>query len=388
MTRLHVFLLAAAVAALVVYGVFAERAAGAPVPSGFQPGYFTASSARLTAGLEPTAVSAISSSRWWVLAQSSSCLTAACDQNLLTTTDGGRSFSVIAPLPIADPVSIHAADDHDLFISSTHGGLWFSPDAGKSWRVVNPPGPHGRPLFAGTVQTSAGDAYVVAWSGNLTRILRASLAALSSAHNPGAVWEPLRAPPGTTMGLMVRGEPWLVLSQPPGYGFPRVYASTDGGESFHPTGATLPAIACSFDPTGAAIWAGLRNRNARRDLALDGRWRPLHARGERRLHEESAVSSCDRRNVRGDLQRRSHHRRRSSGCIRRTARPTAAAATSVSAAARPLTTGCSSPSFGRATRSQWAASPPWAAWGARPLFSYRLFVVTGLGTRYRQIKIR
>lgn len=255
MTRLHVFLLAAAVAALVVYGVFAERAAGAPVPSGFQPGYFTASSARLTAGLEPTAVSAISSSRWWVLAQSSSCLTAACDQNLLTTTDGGRSFSVIAPLPIADPVSIHAADDHDLFISSTHGGLWFSPDAGKSWRVVNPPGPHGRPLFAGTVQTSAGDAYVVAWSGNLTRILRASLAALSSAHNPGAVWKPLPAPPGTTMGLMVRGEPWLVLSQPPGYGFPRVYASTDGGESFHPTGATLPAIACSFDPTGAAIWA-------------------------------------------------------------------------------------------------------------------------------------
>ena len=241
MTRLQLRFATVLAAVLLVYGWIPGRARGTGLPT----------------GLEPTAVSALNPSTWWVLGQSGSCLTYRCRDTLLETTDGGRSFTTRGPLPDTGPTGILAAGERDIFVSDSKGRVWLSPDGGSSWRAVIPTGAGGRSLFSGMPTTGGGYAYAVEWpwhrSGNV--LARASLTALATRADPRTAWKRLSVPAGSVAGLMVRGSELLALIQPSSPAFPRVYVSTDAGRSFRATGATLPVNGCSFDPTGTAIWA-------------------------------------------------------------------------------------------------------------------------------------
>lgn len=241
MTRQHMRLLTAGAAVAVVCALVPGSARGAALPSDF----------------EPTWVSAVSSSTWWLLGQSASCITFSCRITLLETTDGGRSFTTPGPLPDLGPTGMLAANRHSLFVTDSKGHVWLSPDGGTSWRDVVPTGAGGKPLFEGMPTVGGGYAYAVEWPPQGPDVLvRASLSALASGADPNRAWKRLPSPLGTLAGLEVHGSELLLLAQPlRSPAFPRLYASTDAGRTFRPTGAKLPVIGCSFDPTGTALWA-------------------------------------------------------------------------------------------------------------------------------------
>ena len=201
----------------------APVAAARPVPAGFGPVSFTATS----------------NSHWWLLG-SATCKAPPCTA-IVTTQNAGRSFSAL-PAPKTPQI-------HELRFADPQNGYAFGP---QLWSTHNGAHAWKRVKVGGTVTdltTSQGRAYaVVRTAKGAGRLLRSPVGR--------DAWHSIGKFAGFPFaGLWADGAKVLVESQNRSGSSSRVYISTDFGDHFKLAGKAPPSVACELQAILPAVWA-------------------------------------------------------------------------------------------------------------------------------------
>ncbi len=223
MSRPHLGLGAAVIAALVVWGLVGTSRGASTIPSRFQPGELTA-----TGDLD-----------WWVLG-TARCRTGRC-LAIVRTDNGGHSFQALGtpPSSTAQQVTVSqlrfAANGRDGYAFASQ--LWTTHDGGHSWRQA----PIG---FTQEVVVAGSWVYTSVWDGARQQLMRSPL--------DRDRWRVLPVPGRLSgFGLWAQGSVVILQTQT------RTLISSDQGVHYRAARGLPTDMNCQFETTlpSPAFWA-------------------------------------------------------------------------------------------------------------------------------------